>query len=68
VLSLFAFPCTTQHVATGPAFEIAKITESVVPTHWLHGTGTIFGGLKHGIFVFVSKQMIEIVSVHIGVE
>jgi hypothetical protein len=68
VLALFAFPTAAQHVTTHAAFEIAQVTESVVPTHRFDSgvSGFICG--CHAFLVLVGKQTIKITAINISVE
>jgi hypothetical protein len=64
---LFCFPTGTQHVSTHPALEVAKVTESVIPTHRLDcGIASFIGGC-HAFFILVFKQPIEIATIDISI-
>ena len=68
VLSLLSFPGTTKHVTTHAAFEIAKITKSIIPAHWLHSGVTSGICCCYCFCILMPKHLIKVTTVNISIE
>jgi hypothetical protein len=67
MLPLLGFPGTAQHVAARTAFEVAEITETIIPADRLHGGIPRFiCGFPYAI-VLMSEQLIKIAAVYVGI-